>query len=251
MKKLNFMIVGAQKSGTSALASFVAEHPDIMMSEPKEVHAFDQPQVRDGDLAIVRQKYEEAFSGELRDQMLLGEATPVYLFFRDIARKLHAYNPRLKLIVLLRDPVERAYSQYSMEYARGDETLPYAVALLLEKWRLSRDRDDYEPRSATRHWSYRARGMYSQQLASIYEHFQPSQILVLRSDALRFQHDRTLDRVFRFLGVKPVDVAPRMVFDQETNVSDVPLVSALLRRSYRAELMKLARMVDFSVTDWL
>lgn len=244
------MIIGAQKSGTTALASFLDEHPDIMMSDPKEVHAFDQPEVRDGDIVSVRRKYEEAFDNELRDQMLLGEATPAYLFFPDIAERIHAYNPRLKLIVLLRDPVERAYSQYSMEYARGDETLPYAAALLMEKWRLSRDRDAYEPRSPTRHWGYRARGLYSQQLAVLYGCFHPTQILVLRSDALRFQHDKTLQRVFRFLGVNAIEVEPRIIFDQEANISNVPWTSALLRRSYRGELKKLARIVDFSITDW-
>ena len=251
MKKLDFVIVGAQKCGTTALSTFLSEHADILMSDPKEVHAFDQPEVRDGDMQLVRSKYQEAFSNELRDQMLLGEATPVYIYFTDIAQKLAEYNPDLKIIVLLRDPVARAYSHYCMECERGDETLPFPIALLMEKWRLTRDKDPYAPRSATRHWSYLARGKYSQQLSELYAHFRPSQVLVIRSDALRFEHQKTMRRVFGFLGVAPVDVTPRVVFDQQSDISDIPFVSSALRRIYNKEIKRLSRMVDFSVVDWL
>ena len=130
--RLGFMIVGAQKCGTTALARFLSRHPEIGMADPKEAHLFDAPDYSGGWSpkeidARYRPSFEHCPAATVR-----GEATPIYMLLPEVARELHRYNPELKLIVLLRDPVERAISHYYME--RGQRRrAPAAVAGPVER----------------------------------------------------------------------------------------------------------------------
>jgi len=245
VRPLDFMIIGAQKCGTTALAEFLNGHPDIEMSSPKEVHLFDAPAL---DSQQIVERYAAAFSDENCE--LRGEATPIYLYLQGIPEKLHRYNAKLKFIVMLRDPVERAYSHYAMERERGNEPLPFWIALLREKARLANDADELQPTSAHRIYSYRDRGRYAGQLRRLYRWFSPDQVLVLRSDQLRGEHAQTMARIFRFLQVQPADIPGREVFAQGSEISRVPFSSSMLRWSYRKELRALQATVDFAIDDW-
>ena len=245
MEPIDFMIAGGQKCGTTALSEFLKAHPEIEFSEPKEVHAFDQP-----DESAVEDRYREAFVGERKSGVIRGEATPIYLFLPGVAARLRQYNPDLKVIILLRDPVERAYSQYRMELARGDDHLPYWQALMAEPFRLARDRAPLDADSATRHASYRTRGLYSGQLRAFREAFPAAQLKVLRADRLRDRHQEVMDELYDFLGLAPIKVPARSVFSQNSSVAEVPFSSWLLRLSYRRDLSALEHLVDFSVADW-
>ena len=106
--KLGFMIVGAQKCGTTAMAHFLSQHPEIGMASAKEVHLFDAPNYsRDWTPEQIDRRYRPRFA-HCSDARIWGEATPGYMFVPEIPRELKRYNPDLKLVVLLRDPVERA-----------------------------------------------------------------------------------------------------------------------------------------------
>ncbi len=249
MRKLDFMIIGAQKCGTTALASFLGEHPDISMSSRKEVHLFDAPDIDQLSSHQIDARYSGYF--ENSKGRLLGEATPIYCYFEEIAPRLRDYHPELKLIVLLRDPVERAYSHYLMERERQQESLPYALALLAEKIRLSRDKNKYQHDSAHRLHSYRARGLYAQQIKNLYRHFSQHQVLLLSTTALREHHADTLNSIWRFLEIDPVAVAAEEVFARHSQTGDVPVSSFFLRKSFRADLRALQSLVDFSVREWL
>ncbi|MYE12961.1 MAG: glycosyltransferase [Gammaproteobacteria bacterium] len=243
--RLSFMIVGAQKAGTSALAQFLDAHPEIGMSSLKEVHLFDAPEYSgEWTSADVDQRYRPHFAHTrftgLPGDPVLGEATPVYLFLRDVPAELRRYHPELKLIVLLRDPVERAISHYYMEKGRGGEQRPLWQALLLEPFRLLRSRDPRHPESAQRMHSYRARGLYSRQLRNLYGVFPPEQVLVVRAEDLLRDHDAVLARVFAFLEVSTeVRVPPAVVFEGEPGRRRHRLLSWSLRLSYLAEFVRL------------
>ena len=169
-----------------------------------------------------------------------GESTPIYLFLPDVAAQLHRYNPSLKVIVILRDAVERALSHYAMERGRGNEHRPLWYALLAERWRLRRCPDPKGPESAARRHSYRARGLYSSQLRKVFEVFPPHQVLVLRSDDLLRRHDQTLENVFAFLGVSgSVRIPSEAVFKGPELGGDHAVVRWLLRLSYVAESRRL------------
>ncbi len=172
--------------------------------------------------------------------------TPIYMFLPKVAHELHRYNQALKLIVLLRNPVERAISQYYMEKSRGDEHLPLWLALLSEPFRLRRSRDAGQADFAMRHHSYRRRGLYSLQLRNLYRNFDRDRVLIIHTQDLLQRHDHILRHIFAFLGVSGgVRIAPEMVYP------DVPAkgrwrdsrahraVSCLLQASFLAESVRI------------
>ena len=239
---VDFMIVGAQKCGTTALASFLAAHPEIGMAAPKEAHLFDAPEYGPHwTRSRVDARYARCFA-HCPDARLRGEATPVYLYFPEIAAELVRYNPALKAVVLLRDPAERAVSHYHMQRSRGAERRPLWLALLLEPFLLRRDRDPRGKASPTRERGYRARGRYAGQLENLYRHFPPERVLVLRQGELLDDHDATLRRAFAFLGANPdVRVPAARVFEGPPRPRH-RLAKALLRLSYLADAARLRRL---------
>ena len=240
---VDFMIVGAQKCGTTALCQFLAEHPEIGMSSQKEVHVFDAPDYVAGASARdIDARYGPYFE-HVTATTVRGEATPIYMYLPDIASELKRYNAGLRLIVLLRDPVERALSAYTMQRARARETKPLWLALLLERWRLGRDADPRRMRSATREHGYRSRGLYSLQLQRLYRHFDRERVLVLRRNDLLRDHDATMERVFAFLGVSTeVRVAREVVFAGDGIRRAHRVTRALLKLSYAGEFRRLRRL---------
>ena len=246
--QLGFMIVGVQKGGTSALASFLYQHPEICMAAPKEVHLFDAPDYsHDWTPAQIDGRYRPCFA-HCDARALRGEATPIYLFLPGIAGELKRYNPDLKLIVLLRDPVERAISHYYMEKNRDREHLPLWLALLSEPFRLRRREDVGHPDSHLRRHSYRRRGLYSLQLRNLYRFFDRDRVLIVRSEDLLHRHDAVLRRVFLFLGVSPeVRIAPRIVYAGDRGGRRHRVVSRLLGLSYLAERRRAQRLLHLLV----
>ena len=290
---LDFMIVGAQKCGTTALAHYLGQHPHIRMSSIKEPHLFDSPEysptwtpqqideryrpffqldTSEGTPAEGTPTAEEGTptdeesssdtegtptaegtpttaegtpTGEEPSSGILvrGEATPIYLFLPEIAPELMRYNQNLKLIVLLRDPVERAISHYYMERNRGDEQLPLWRALLSEPWRLRRCVDARRQGSAWRHHSYWRRGLYSLQLRNLYRYFYAGQVLLVRSEHLAQRHDQALQRIFRFLGVSAHQgIEARRVFEGKRDGRRHQVTSWLLRLFYLPEFIRLRRI---------
>lgn len=237
---LDFMVVGAQKCGTVALHRFLSRHPEIGMSSPKEVHLFDAPEYSCAwTPAQIDERYRPRFA-HCTGARIRGESTPIYLFFPDIAQELHRYNPGLKLIVLLRDPVERAISHYYWERNRAVEYFPLWRALLSEPLRLRRSRDARAPGSAMRVASYRTRGLYSLQLRNLYRFFDPERVLIVGNRDLWERHDAALCRVFAFLGVsEAVRIAPGTYNEGRRGDRRHRAVSWLLRLSYRRERARL------------
>lgn len=247
MKSLDFMIVGMQKSGTTALASFLSEHPALALASNKEVHLFDSPDYlsswRQNDIDAI---YASYFEGQ--QAKLFGEATPIYAYFRDVPALLAAYNPRLKIIVLLRDPAVRAVSQYWMERGRGDETLPLPVALLLEPVRLLIDAVFNKKRawgSHNRTHSYVSRGHYTAQIKNLLKYFPSEQILVVDNESLLADHVATMQGILSFLEVPLEDIAsPKKVFAGEYSLHSNGLIRQLLDLYFSPERKRLKRLLS-------
>ena len=201
MKKLSFLIAGVQKGGTTALWHFLSQHPQIYLSLHKELHFFDFERFdwESPPYEILHAEFAEASS-----RALWGEATPIYTFWPPSLARIASYNPDIKLIVVLRNPTERAYSQWGMARARGYETLPFGLAIREGRARvdlcnLSRD---------LRRFSAVERGLYSGQVRRIMSLFPREQVLFLSNEDLRRRHFEVLNRTCSFLGVAPFSTPP-------------------------------------------
>ena len=123
MKKVDFFIVGAPKAGTTSLYHYLNEHPEIDMSSQKEPDFFSDISLQKQKLYYKKKridtfkKYYALFQGE--DIRLRGEASVSYLFYEDVPQRIIKYNAHAKIIIMLRNPIERAFSHYLMDYRLG------------------------------------------------------------------------------------------------------------------------------------
>lgn len=242
--RVSFLIGGVQKAGTSALARHLSRHPAIRLPKDKEAHVFDAPDFDERcDAAKIDARYAPhfRFTG-VADSTLFGDATPIYVFHPALIARIQRYNPAMRWIILVRDPVERAVSHYFMERGRGHERLPLLAAMLLERWRLRGHWLDFGMESPLRRYSYLARGDYARQLDVLYAHFPEDRVLLLRSDALLRDPSGVLSRVHGFLGIEDLltpDLAPERVFVgnytvPERNGFTMTCLRWLMRRERRA-----------------
>lgn len=205
---IRFVIGGVQKGGTTALAHYLARHPQLRLPARKEAHVFDAPDFDEHwSAADIDARFAAHFAGGFDPQpgVLHGDATPISLFHPTFVHRMARYNPHLRWIVMLRDPAERAISQYYMERGRGDEHLPLPLALLRERRRLLGHEHDFSHGSPLRHHSYLARGRYVRQLDTLLTAFPSAQVLLLRSEDLRTAPECIVEQVLRFLGLHPSD----------------------------------------------
>lgn len=236
--RVAFLIAGVQKGGTTALFDYLGEEPGLSLSREKEVHFFDD-ETRDWaapDYAAYHAAFAP-FDGRPR-----GEATPIYLYWRGSLERIAAYNPDIKLIVVLRDPVERAWSHWKMEYARGAETRPFAWCVREGRGRLF----EAEPWGFHREFSYVERGFYGEQLERALALFPREQVLVLRAEELRADPGTTMDALRAFLGL-PAGPAPhpRAVHvgrEMDYGGDLAPADAAHLRAVYARDQARLAEL---------
>ncbi len=202
--RVAFLVAGVQKGGTTALFDYLVEHPDLCLPACKEAHFFDDEGVdwADPDYAPYHALFSACGPGAIR-----GEATPIYIYWPESLERIAAYNPAMRLILVFRDPIERAWSHWRMETARGAETEPFAWCIRQGRARVTSNR---EPDGAHRVHSYVERGFYGAQLTHALTLFRPEQLLCLRSEDLLAAPDRILRQVCDFLHAPHLtNVAPR------------------------------------------
>lgn len=241
---VSFIVAGAQKAGTTALYDYLAEDPAIAMARIKETHFFDD-EARDwsppdyGD-------YHALFDAP--DGRPCGEATPIYLYWPRSLERIAAYNPAMRLIVLLRDPVERAWSHWRMEHFRGVEPLSFSEAIRGGRARLF----ESQPWGYHREFSYVERGFYGEQLERLFALFPRDQALILRSTDLQDHPARTLAQARAFIGAPPAaDAEPRRVHVGATaaGLDLAPEDAAFLRALYARDDERLKALTGFSFQD--
>jgi hypothetical protein len=248
--RVGFVVAGTQKGGTTALASYLGDHPEICMpgtkTHPKlkELHHFDDDR-RFTTAEVDHSVYHSSFEPRATHKVM-GEATPIYMYWESAPRRMLQYNPAMKVIILLRNPVSRAYSHWTMEMTKGRETLSFEEALRQEPERL---------RTADSLWrrrqSYVDRGYYSLQLARIWQLFPREQTLLLRSEALRSDPVATLGRITDFLGI---GAFPRI---EQRTVLAIPYqqpmsgeARAFLQHTFAGEIDKLEKMLGWDLSGW-
>lgn len=193
--KVDFLVAGVQKGGTTALFDYLREHPDLLLADVKEVHFFDNENVdwQKPDYESYHAHFHPPADGRRR---LWGEVTPIYTYWPRCFERIADYNSAMKLVLVFRNPIERAWSHWRMEYARGAETEPFAWCI-----REGRHRVNGDPSAPGHHreFSYVERGFYGAQVQRLLNLFPKEQALFLRSEDLRLSPGRILGRVCDFL----------------------------------------------------
>lgn len=246
-----FLILGAGKAGTSSLYGHLRGHPDVFMSPVKEPNFFalrGRPAAFRGPTADGginswsvhdRDAYEALFDGAHPHQER-GEASPLYLYDSSAPQAIRESLPSVRLVAVLRDPVDRAYSSWLHLRRDGAEPLPFEEALAAEPERIEAGWDWI--------WHYQAVGEYRSQVERYLASFPREQILFLRHDDLELNPERTWTRILAHVGVR-TDVS--LPIDRRHNVGGIPknrrLHTWLARPNPLKELLK--RVIPRSVWE--
>jgi hypothetical protein len=232
---VNFLVAGVQKGGTTALFDYLRDYGDIALPDEKELHFFDDEgqDWNHPDYDGYHARFPEVAGRPT------GEATPIYSYWPRSLERIAAYNPAMQLILVLRDPVERAWSHWRMETARGVETRPFGWCMREGRQRLFHA----QPWGHHREFSYVERGFYGEQAERALGLFPKDQMLVLTSEALRADHAATLGRVRAFLGLAEAaaPAARESHVGPDAGAPDAADV-AFLRQVYAADGDRLAAL---------
>jgi Sulfotransferase domain len=261
----SFLIIGAQRAGTTSLFRYLLAHPDVAGpsgGDPavwwaKEMHFFDEKFAKGVDwyrsffpLSATRERYRRR-----GHDLQTGEATPYYLFHPAVPARVAVTLPDVRLIALLRDPVERAYSHHQMMSRTGREKLGFEEALAAESERLAgvekalmSEAVQVLPSGAWahhehRHRAYFARGLYAEQLERWLEHFDREQLLVLGTENLLSRPAKTYADVLGFLGLREWQLESFPEHNKKPYSAMDPEVRALLQDRYAEPNARLVELL--------
>ncbi len=244
-----FLIVGAQKAGTTSLYNCLKQHPAIVPARTKEIHYFSQHFDKGLDW------YLEHFPERASDK-ISGEASPFYLFHPGSAKRIASQLPDIKIIILLRNPTQRAISHYHQQARRHHEKLPMMEAFLAENERIGNAWNKLLAGKQLsgmkiQQCSYLKRGEYLEQILRYEQYFSPGQICILESSDFFDHPQAVLGKVFTFLNIDPhfvpADLWPRKPGNYEH--AD-PAVLTFLNQHFASHNEALFKHLDYRF-NWL
>jgi len=190
----NFMIIGVQKGGTTSLFHYLKSHPKIKQSYFKETHYFDEHFERPLSW------YKAFFPFSKQNGIMIGEATPSYLFFDEVPKRIYSLIPECKFIVLLRNPIDRAVSHYEMNISRRDETADsFEKAIGMHGCGIPQGGKQMNKK---KFYSYLERGLYANQISNWLMYFQRKQFLFIKSEHLLTNPEHEMEKIYDFLGLE-------------------------------------------------
>jgi hypothetical protein len=241
---VSFVVAGTQKGGTTSLNRYLRKHPDLLMARRKEVHFFDNEEHdwKSGNYDAYHAEFKSNPQGKL-----MGEATPIYMYWNGAAARIHKYNPRMKFVISLRDPVDRAYSHWNMQRDKNKEKLPFSKALLAEERRALKVKP-----LQSKAYSYLDRGFYARQLVALWDVFPREQTLVIKSTDLLNSPVETLGKVSEFLEIREFsNVEPQIVHARSYVSSITPRERMFLKTRLAPDVRQLEKLLDWDCSDWL
>ena len=244
--KPSFLIIGAQKAGTSALFQILQQHPQIVAPREKELRFFDDHwRIKYGDFVSYHEMFPLPY--RLKPDRLTFEASPSYLFNPACAQRIYKYSPGIRLIIILREPVSRAFSAWKMNRKFSLSTNPYLQSLgdrrsfveavkeeagVLEKTVWEKERIGYIKR-----------GVYIEQLEKYLQHFSMDSLLILEHSHLLRDPQAVFAGVFHFLHIDDKFVIRNLRVNVAENNDEIPNEARDILRSiykpYNERLFKL------------
>ena len=242
--KVDFFIVGAPKAGTTSLYHYLNQHPDIEMSKVKEPNYFSSKSIKDqgtyynSNIVDNYMEYHSLFNLENKTA-LFGEASVSYLFYHDVPVKIKKYNNSSKIIIVLRNPIERAFSHYLMDYRLGLVTQEFRH--IIQKLKESGDNN-------LLYQQYIELGQYSEQVLRYINEFGRDNILIIDYDNFKHNNKKEVQDVYNFLGVD-VGFLP----DFSVNFNKFILPNKLIYRFYSIRLIRkiVAAFLPVNMQDYI
>lgn len=198
MRKPNLFIVGVPKSGSTSLHNYLNKHPDICMSKTKEPNYFSSEEIKkqnlyykDAPLINDIKEYNSIFE-YTKDEKIIGESSVSYLFYSNISKKIHDFNSESKIIILLRNPIERSFSHYLMDFTSG--YFNYEFNEVIKK--------DFKSKEPIIYQQIIELSLYYNQIKTYYEIFNKKNILILFQEDLNKNSNSTLNKIYDFLEVE-------------------------------------------------
>lgn len=215
------------------------------MANEKEVHFFDDEDRFGGgtpDYEVYHRNFNRSDS-----KSIYGEATPIYCYWSDSMRRIQEYNPDIKIIVLLRNPIERAWSHWRMETDRGADSAPFATAIRQEAER-TREALPLQHRV----YSYVDRGFYSEQIRRARRFFHPDQLMFIKSEEFFTAPAETVAAALQFLQVEPAPIDTSSV--QNHGIANPGMSGAdrrFLVETFRSDIELVESLLGWDCRDWL
>ncbi len=235
----NLFIVGAPKAGTTSLYYYLAEHPDIFMSTPKEINYFSKSELDKQGLYYKDLKlkniadYESLFKNAIHKKVI-GEASVSYLFYPEIPKKIFEYNPKAKIIILLRNPVDRGFSHYSMDLKLGKVKVPFDK--IISKTESIKYLNLF-------YQQYFELGLYYNQVKRYMDTFGRDQVKIILTEYLNNDINKTLGTIFNYLDIPNMNIPG---VKTKYNVNREPKSNAL-NKLYSINTLRLAISSTLSI----
>jgi hypothetical protein len=207
------------------------------------MHFFDNEEIfaRSADYELLHQHFPP-----VPPSTRAGECTPIYIYWKPAMERIWKYNPKIKLLIILRNPVDRAFAHWNMQRFKSREALDFLDAVREEK-----NRANEAAPLQSRRYSYVDRGFYADQLERVFKFFPSEQVKIIRFEEFRDKKDETLDAVFRFLGIEPVASSrdkDRNVVPYEREMT--PQERKHLCTIFAEDIARLEQMLGWDCVDW-
>jgi hypothetical protein len=238
--RVDFIVAGVQKAGTTAVHDFLAQHPQIALLRDQALHFFDKEENfrAEPDYRILHGNLDPG-----RRWRTAGEVTADYLYYPRALDRIAAYNPQMKIVVSLRNPTERAFSQWNMRREKNQERLEFIDAL----------KHDQEIGLAKnpRGNAYIARSLYAPQLEKLFALFPREQVLILKYETFRADPFPVVDQIFDFIGVD----RKAGLKNKQRNVGSYSRKLTRDEREYAAgifaeDITKIEKLLGWNCSGW-
>lgn len=241
VNRVDFIVAGVQKAGTTALHDFLAKHPHVALPRDQALHFFDKEEhfTSEPDYRVLHGNFDPGWRWRIA-----GEVTADYVYYQPALERIARYNPKMKLIISLRDPTDRAFSHWNMRRAKGNESLDFVDAI-------KRDQEQRSSSSEMRGNAHIDRGLYSAQMERVFRLFPREQVLVIKYENFRADYSATVDRLFDFLGVHRL----RGLKNEQRNVGPYTRKITAEERQYvcaifEEDISKLEALLGWDCSDW-
>jgi len=237
---IDAMIGGAEKAGTTSLGHYVTQHPRILshfhVGDQRIYHSIEFPAFVSGsckDPSQFERDFLKAFKGPpATDELVMAKSVGV-LHRYQAAINLKDHNPECRLILMLRNPIDRAYSSFWYQLYRGEEIIQdFEKAVEIEC-------SAKDPLKLPIDRRYLGKGLYFEQLNRLYTLFDPNQVFVLLLDDLKSKPNKAINEIFRFLGLEPVPVKTEVVVNRAKRVRSSLVARAIYKESFGKRITRI------------